>query len=149
MLYTDKWLTYLSETVGSQWMKLNVLDEREVAFTAGLNVFCSKGKTTQAKQVDVLFKDCQNDDILTGWHPLAFTAKASAADNPTYNDILATTSEEQELWYDAMDEELDSLMSMQAFEVVSRPTNLKKGDNILILHGHLKERDFQMDPLKS
>eukprot|EP00957_Ditylum_brightwellii_P108429 8271492-Ditylum_brightwellii.AAC.1 len=22
-LYTDKWLTYLSETVGSQWMKLN------------------------------------------------------------------------------------------------------------------------------
>ena len=47
-----------------------------------------------------------------------------------------------------MDEELDSLMSMQAFEVVSCPTNLKKGDNIFDITWAFKRKRFPDGSIK-
>ena len=47
-----------------------------------------------------------------------------------------------------MDEELDSLMSMQAFEVVSRPINLKKGDNIFDITWAFKRKRFPDGSIK-
>jgi hypothetical protein len=54
------------------------------------------------------------------WNPLAFAARSFDADNPSYFDIRYMPAAEQELWWQAMDTEIEELEKRGTFHPVSR-----------------------------
>ena len=65
-------------------------------------------------------------------HPLAFSAKVSANDSPTLQEILRLPEgKEKAGWFDAMNAELDELMFKKTFNLVPRSTAASRGKDII------------------
>ena len=61
-----------------------------------------------------------HDNEIEWYHPFTLAAKASSADTPTLRDIQKLTPQEIDLWYDAMDVELEALRETDTMIEIKR-----------------------------
>ena len=59
-------------------------------------------------------------DEVEWFHPFMLAAKASSADTPTLLEIQCLSPREIDLWYEAMDVELEALRNKNNFSEVAR-----------------------------
>ena len=98
------------------------------SFVACLGFVLGNEANHQARVYGALHAEkIDEDDVLLGLHPLAFEAKANANDSPNY--YQAMNGPDAEGFYRAMQEEMESLESMDPWEIVS--ISDVKGKNIL------------------
>ncbi|KAI2489482.1 hypothetical protein MHU86_25099 [Fragilaria crotonensis] len=69
-------------------------------------------------------------DEVEWFHPFTLGAKASSADTPTLRDIQRLSPQEIDLWYEAMDIELDALRKKDAMSEINR-SDVPKGHQII------------------
>ena len=82
----------------------------------------------ESKMHAALLADLTDEDgLLTGWHPMAFAAKANSDDTPRWHEAMNGPDEVG--FRKAMAAEIAQLESMKAWEVVPREQD--KGKNIL------------------
>ena len=85
--------------------------------------------TNQYSILHLMVRDDYDDDIQHGTHPLAFSARANAEDNPTLEEAMS--SPDREGFITAMHLELEQLESMNAWVVVPREKAVATGRKIL------------------
>ena len=71
-----------------------------------------------------------HDNEVEWYHPFTLAAKASSADTPTLRDIQKLSPEEIDLWYDAMDLELEALRNKDTMIEIKR-SDVPKGKQII------------------
>lgn len=83
-------------------------------------------------QYDVLHSlklDLDDDDIILAQHPLAFSARANAEDTPRWHEAMR--SPDRQGFLDAMDNEMEQLIKMNAFVKVPRQKAIDEGKPII------------------
>lgn len=83
-------------------------------------------------QYDILshFKrDLDDEDVVHGEHPLAFSARANAEDTPRWHEAMR--SEDREGFIEGMHIEMDQLVKMEAFVKVPRQKAIDEGKQII------------------
>jgi hypothetical protein len=71
-----------------------------------------------------------HDNEIEWFHPFTLAAKASSADTPTLRDIQKLPPQEIDLWYDAMDLELEALRSKDTMIEIKR-SDVPQGKQII------------------
>ena len=105
MVYEEKW-KYMMETNDLAFLiTLDYKNENEL----DRQLFLVNQEMLQATD---------EHGLIHFWHPIYLATKASAEDNPTLKQAMA--SPERRGWEDAMDKEMDSLLQMKVYEVVPR-----------------------------
>jgi hypothetical protein len=100
----------------------------EESFIASLGFFDGSETSYQAQVMKALHdKKIDEDGILNGYNPLALMAKANANDSPNFHQAM--NGPDSEGFYRAMQEEMESLESMDPWEMV--PISVAKGKRIL------------------
>ena len=89
----------------------------------------SNSLTQQYDALHLLVRDDFDEDIQHGTHPLTFSARANAEDNPTLEEAMQ--SPDREGFLEAMHLELEQLESMDAWIVVPRERAVATGRKIL------------------
>ncbi|GFH61161.1 hypothetical protein CTEN210_17637 [Chaetoceros tenuissimus] len=79
-------------------------------------------------------------------HPIAFAARANAADTPTYREAM--NSEDREQFVEAMKKEMDQLTDMDAFVAVPRQKAIDMGRRIIECTWAFKRKRFPDGSLK-
>jgi hypothetical protein len=78
---------------------------------------------------------------------MGFFTHINCNDSPSLSDILnMADKEEQASWFDAMDDEVNALLSKHTFRKVLRAVALTKGSELLAQLGYLSANANQMEP---
>jgi hypothetical protein len=86
----------------------------------------------RSKRLAHPFQQSSNDPYtneMLDLHPFSLLVKASSADAPTIREVLSTTGDKRQQWFDSMDKEITDLVAKGTFELVDRSSN--KGEEIV------------------
>ena len=102
--------------------------------------------TAQFDAFNVLKMEDNDEELLEGIHPLAFSARASAEDTPRWNDAM--NGPDAEGFRKAMDDEIELLESLDSWDVVPREKAIREGKRVLDSVWSFKRKRFPNGEVK-